>query len=267
MKEKRYETKEPDFREARRGGDGLRKAVYVAVFVFFLLLSCGIVATAATFIGGVNTAQRAVVEPVGDFVRQLVLPATPVVLPNPATIVREINDLSRLETASYEFEKVITAERNQDILWGALGESMVFVAHGKVYAGVDFSKMTTQDLQVYSPDTVYVHLPEAEIFEDIPVLDNERSFVADRDTGLLTRADEQLETTVRREAERAIREAAQESEILERANLNAQTYMTTFLQGVGFENVIFTDEPPEPAPPFEQEVPKGFVVTPAPPGS
>jgi hypothetical protein len=183
-------------------------------------------------------------------------------LPNPATIVREINDLARLETASFEFEKVIMAESGQDVLWGALGETMVFVAHGKVYAGVDFAEMAMDDVQVYDPVTVYVHLPPAEIFEDIPVLDNEKSFVADRDTGILTRADPQLESQVRVAAEEAIAEAAQESEILERANANAQEFMTNFLRGLGFENIVFTDKTPKPAPPFEQEVPKGFVVTP-----
>lgn len=251
--------------DRQSSGVRLRKVAYISVILFFVLLSCGVIAVAGTLVAGVTTAQEGIVEPVGDLVQQLVLPATPVVLPNPATIVREINDLARLETASYAFEKVITAERgNQDLLWGALGESMVFVAHGKVFAGVDFAKMATEDLQVYDPVTVYVHLPEAEIFEDIPVLDNERSFVADRDTGLFVDADAQMETLVRQKAEEEIRAAALESEILERANLNAQAYVTTLLQGVGFENIVFTDEPPEPAPPLGQNIPKGFAVTPVP---
>ena len=118
------------------------------------------------------------------------------------------------------------------------------------------------DLQVYDPQTVYVYLPEVKIFEDIPVLDNEKSFVADRDTGIFTRADPQLESKVRLAAEEAIAEAADESEILERASVNAQEFMANFLTGLGFETIIFTDEPPRPAPPFVQEVPKGFAITP-----
>jgi len=217
------------------------------------------------FAVSMNKTNEAIVEPVSNLVRQLTLPVTPVILPNPATIVREINDLARLETASFEFEKVITAETRQDVLWGALGESMVFVAHGKVYAGLDFSEMAVDDLQVYDPETVYVYLPEVKIFEDIPVLDNEKSFVADRDTGIFTRSDPQLESQIRLAAEEAIEEAADESEILERANANAQEFMTNFLSGLGFENIIFTDKPPKPAPPFEQDIPKGFAVTPAAP--
>jgi hypothetical protein len=58
--------------------------------------------------------------------------------------------------------------------------------------------------------------------------------------------------------------AAEESDILTRANENAETYMTSFLRGLGFTNVTFTDEPPPVPPPFEQELPKGHAVTPVP---
>jgi hypothetical protein len=243
---------------AGKGGNLLRNLALLSVVLFFCIASVTVVGVGM----GMNRAKDSVVEPVTDLFRQLALPVTPVILPNATTIVREIRDLARLETASIEFEKIITAETKQDILWGALGESMIFVANGKVFAGVDFSKMAEGDLQVYDPVTVYVHLPDAEIFADIPVLDNERSYVADRDTGILTRADPALETQVRQEAEKAIRQAADESEILERANNNAREYMIGFLSGLGFENIVFTDESPEPAPKFEQQVPKGFVVTP-----
>jgi hypothetical protein len=247
--------------ETKRGGNWLRNLAFLSIIIFF----CMATGAVAMFAVGANQAKNDVVEPVRNLVRQLTLPVTPVILPNPTTIIREIKDLQRLETASFEYEKVITAETKQDLLWGLLGESVVFVANGKVYAGVDFAKMAEGDLQVYDPVTVYVHLPKAEIFSDIPVLDNERSYVADRDTGLFTRADPELETQVRQEAEKAIRAAADESEILERADNNARQYMIGFLSGLGFENIIFTDEAPEPAPDYIQEIPKGFAVTPAAP--
>ena len=212
-----------------------------------------------------NTAEgaAAAVDPITDRVRQLFVPATPVILPDPATIVRQINDLARLETASYEMEKIVTAESEQDGLLGLLlGESMIFVAYGKVYAGVDFSRMTPADMVVVDPQTVRVHLPEAEIFTDIPVLDNERSYVADRDCRLLTNADPALETQVRQAAESAIREAATSSDILGRANTNAQTYMRNLLGGLGFTNIEFTDTTPPPAAPYQQDVPKGYYLLP-----
>lgn len=243
------------------GGNKLRNLALLSVMLFFCVATSAVVMFAVS----ANQAKNEITEPVANLVRQLLLPVTPEIMPNPTTIIREIQDLQRLETASFEFEKIITAETKQDLLFGLLGESVVFVANGKVFAGVDFAKMAEADLQVYDPDTVYVHLPEAEIFEDIPVLDNERSYVADRDTGLFTRADPNLETQVRQEAEQAIRAAADETEILERADNNARQYMIGFLSGLGFENIIFTDESPDPAPPYVQEIPKGFAVTPVAP--
>lgn len=234
---------------------GLAALLFVAVA--FLVISI------ASLVNSVNEGASAAIEPIGDRVRSLLLPATPVILPNPATVVKQINDLSRLETASYEMEKVITADSEQEGLLGVfLGESMIFIAYGKVYAGVDFSKMTAADLVVVDPDTVMVHLPPAEIFADIPVLDNERSFVADRDTGLLTRADPELETQVRQAAESSIREAAQSSDILTRANTNAQTYMNNFLSGLGFTEIIFTPDTPPAVEPYQQEIPKGYYLLP-----
>lgn len=239
----------------------LRKIFYGFLILFLILAS-----VAAYFvIRAANTAENAIAQPIGDLVRQLVLPATPVILPNATLIVNQINDIARLETATVEMEKVITAERNSDVLWGVLGETMLFVANGKVVAGVDFAEMGPDDLKVVDPVTVMVHLPDAQIFADLPVLDNEKSYVADRDTGLLTRADPELETQVRQVAEQTIREEAVATGVIERADENAHLFMEKFLGSLGFENVIFTEDTPPDPPPFAQEVPKGQVlVTPTP---
>lgn len=242
-----------------------RNVLYGVLIAFFLLMAFLAFAVARLVLTVNSTAEQAAmaVEPLGDRFRQLLVPATPVILPNPATVVRQINDLSRLETASYEMEKVVTADSNQEGLLDLfLGESMVFIGYGKVFAGVDFSKMSAEDLVVVDPDTVMVHLPEAEIFQDIPVLDNDRSYVADRDTGLLIKADPALETRVRQATESSIREAASASDILDRANTNAQAYMQNFLKGLGFTEVIFTPDTPPQAPPFVQEIPKGYYLLP-----
>lgn len=236
----------------------MRKLAYFFLILFFIVAAFAVFAFATTL----NTA-RNMAEPVGELVQRLVAPATPVILPDPVLIVQEVKDLARLETASYTLEKIVRAERGQDVLWGALGETLIFVAHGEVIAGVDLSKMQQEDVVVVDPVTVHVHLPDAEIFNVI--LDNERSYVADRDTGILTRADPQLETQVRQAGQRDLQAAAEESDILDLANENAENYMRGFLQNLGFENIVFTDNTPPPAPPFEQDVPKGRSLTPVAP--
>ena len=237
----------------------LRKAAYAALIIFFLVASVAVY----TVVSGLNRATDAIADPIGGLMAQLSLEATPEILPNPVTIVLEINTLARLETASMSMEKIVTIERNQDQLFGVFGESILFVAYGDVYAGVDLAKMQPSDMQVVDPTTVMVHLPEAEIF--IATLDNERSYVHDRDRGLFASADPELETLVRQDAERQILEAALEANILTIADENAQAYMEQFLGNLGFENIMFTDSPPPPAPAYEQPLPKGyFLGTPEP---
>ncbi|NKQ34569.1 MAG: DUF4230 domain-containing protein [Chloroflexi bacterium] len=239
----------------------LRKIMYLFMILFFIIGAFA----AFTVITAARSVNKGVAEPIGNLVNQLLIPATPVILPSSTTIVNEINDLARLETASVEMEKVVTAERNNDFLWGAMGESLIFVAHGKVVTGIDFAKMTPEDIAVVDPVTVMVHLPEVELFDDLPALDNEKSYVADRDTGLLTRADPTLETEVRKVAEQRLKEEALSSGVLETAEYNAQQYMLNFIKGLGFENVIFTDETPPVPEPYVQQIPKGYILlTPTP---
>ncbi|MCI0578842.1 MAG: DUF4230 domain-containing protein [Chloroflexi bacterium] len=236
----------------------MRKAAYVFLVIFLIAATLGVF----SLITALRGVQEGVTNPIGDLVRDLVIEATPVILPNPVVVVREINDLARLETASYTFQDVIEIERNQEMLFGAFGETLLFVAYGEVIAGVDLAQMQPEDLQVVSPTTVMIHLPEAEVF--FSRLDNEQSYVANRDIGVFTDADPQLETLVRQEAERRIMEAALEAGILDRANENAEAYMREFLLNLGFEEVIFTDTTPPPVTPYVQEVPKGYAVTPVP---
>ena len=232
----------------------MRKLAYFVVIIFFAVAAFTLFTVAMT----VRNTSR-IAAPVGEMVRDLVVPATAVVLPDPVVLVREVRDLARLETASVSLEKVIRAERDNERLWGIFGEEMLFVAHGEVIAGVDLAKMQEDDIQVVDPDTVMIHVPEAEIFN--VVLDNEKSYVADRDKGFLASLDPQLETEVRRTAQRELLAAAEEAQILQRADANAEAYLRSFLQELGFENVIFTPATPPRAAPFEQEIPKGYELT------
>lgn len=238
----------------------LKKSLYAVLIIFFVIASVAVYAIIAT----INKADKAVVEPIGNLVRQLVLPATPVILPNPSTILLSMEQQFDIITITSEFEKIVTAERNQEALWGALGETMVFVANGTVAAGIDMSEMSPEDIQVLDPVSVQIHLPPAQIFEEYSGLDNDESYVADRDTGIFTRADPELETEVRRVAEQEIIEEAQNSNLLQLANENAEQEVRELLEGLGFVNIEFWDETPPPAPTYDTQVPKGYAVTPVP---
>ena len=84
---------------------------------------------------------------------------------------------------------------------------------------------------------MYVTLPPAEIF--VATLDNQKSYVYDRDTGFLNQGVQDLETLARQTAEDEIRKAALEDGILQQAQTNAENYLFRFFQALGYDNVIF----------------------------
>ncbi len=165
-----------------------------------------------------------------------VLHPTPTLIPDPVTIVHEVQTLARLETIQYTVEKVITAEENQGVFQSLFGDRLLFVAHGTVIAGVDLDKLTPADL-VIKDNVLTVHLPDAEIF--IATLDNQKSYIYDRQTGLLTHGDQNLETAARQAAENEIRQAALDDGILTTARQNAEVYLARLFQTLGFPNVTF----------------------------
>lgn len=116
---------------------------------------------------------------------------TPKVIPDPVTIIREVQSLARLETILYSIEKVITAEINQGVFGPLFGDRLLFVVHGYVIAGVDLARLSSEDLWL-EEGTLYARIPEAEVF--VVTLNNDQSYIYDRETGILCKSDLDLET-------------------------------------------------------------------------
>lgn len=190
----------------------------------------------------VRNALDATLEPVRSAQQSLatqvssILHPTPTILPDPVTIIREVRSIARLETIKFSVEKIITAETREGAFDWLVGDKLIFVAHGEVIAGVDLAKIESDDLEV-KQGVLYVTLPEPEIFAT--VLDNEGSYVYDRETGLFTKREKDLETEARRVAEREIREGALEDGILDLAAQNAESFLDRLLRDLGFPEVIF----------------------------
>jgi len=161
---------------------------------------------------------------------------TPTVIPDPVTIIREVQSLARLETIQYSIEKVITAEVNQGIFGPLFGDRLLFVAHGYVIAGIDLSKMGTQDMQMKN-GVLYVKLPESEVF--VATLNNEKSYVYDRTTGILKKGETNLETVARQAAEQEILNGAVNDGILLQAKQNAEVYLERLFNTLGYQQVVF----------------------------
>ncbi len=220
------------------------------VLIIGLLLILGV--SAFSIVNVVSkSAQQAqqAVQPVSaltsDLATQMarVLNPTPTILPDPVTIIHGVRELARLETISYTVEKVIMAETRQGPFGFLFGDRLMLVAHGLVVAGVDLAKLTPDDLSVRN-GVLYVDLPATEIF--ITTLDNKKSYIYDRDTGVLTHGDINLETTARQAAEAEIGKAALEDGILDKARLNAESYLYRLFRDLGYPEVIFTAPTPTP---------------------
>ena len=179
----------------------------------------------------VNQANQALQTQVSNL-----LNPTPTIIPDPVTYINEVRALARLETIQYSIEKVITGETGGGTFQALFGDKILFVGHGTVIAGIDMSKLQPEDMR-FENGVLTVRLPPAEIF--IATLNNEKSYVYQRDTGVLTRPDINLETLVRQSAEQEILKAALEDGILEQAQLNAEAYLLKFFAALGYPNTIF----------------------------
>ena len=207
----------------------------VLVAAYFIVQTVRESAQAATApFQQVNQANQALQTQVSNL-----LNPTPTIIADPITYINEVRALARLETIQYSIEKVITGETGGGTFQALFGDKILFVGHGTVIAGIDMEKLQPEDMR-FENGVLTVKLPPAEIF--IATLDNEKSYVYDRETGVLAKPDVNLETLVRQRAEEEIRTAAITDGILEQAQVNAEAYLFKFFAALGYPNTIFIDD-------------------------
>jgi len=155
---------------------------------------------------------------------------------NSAAVVKQIQALNRYETTSFTIEKIIDAGSTGNALNQFLfGDKLLLIAHGKVVAGFDFSKLSNNSVEVNGA-TITLNLPAPEIL--FTTLDESQTRVYDRTTGLLTKGDKDLETKAREAAQDSITKAACQENILDEAAKNGRDQLTTLLKSLGFTTVI-----------------------------
>jgi Protein of unknown function (DUF4230) len=151
------------------------------------------------------------------------------------TVVRQIQRLQKLETVSYTMDKIIGGARDNAYLPKFLaGDRILLVVHGEVVAGVNLGNIKPSDVTVQG-HSISLHLPPAEVFSTR--IDNAKSKVYSRDTGLFSSPDPNLESEVREEAERQLQQAALVDGILKSADQNARSTVNGMLTGLGFTQV------------------------------
>jgi hypothetical protein len=165
---------------------------------------------------------------------------------NTPAIIQEVQTLSELVTVKYVLEKVEVWNDPPKNLIGqffAGDNRILLLAHGIVKAGVDFSQLKTEDVQITGRKIV-IRMPPARITD--AYLDDSETKVIERTTGFLRAFDKDLEQTIRRTAVEDIRRAAGRGGILKDADDRARTQLKDLFQRMGFEQVEFrTGESPE----------------------
>ena len=151
------------------------------------------------------------------------------------TVVRQIQQLRRLETVSYSMDKIISGEHSNAYLPKFLaGDRLLLVVHGEVVGGIDLAALLPGNVTI-NGTKVLIQLPAPEIFGTR--LDNARTKVYSRDTGLFSSPDPNLESEVREVAERQLQDSALQDGILKTAAENARGTILSLLQGLGFHEV------------------------------
>lgn len=163
--------------------------------------------------------------------------STPTPTPTPRVVITEIKSLGRLETVQFMMQTVIDLEREPTNIWGQVfgTDELLLVASGEVVAGFDLAKVQEKDITVRG-DSVTMVLPPPEILYSR--MDNQETYVYERNTGLFRKPDPRIETEARQLAEQAMVERAHRGQILGQAETNGRLQIEALLRSLGFTDVL-----------------------------
>jgi hypothetical protein len=169
--------------------------------------------------------------------------ATIIVTPTPviksgAAVIQRIQQLSRLETASYTVEQVIDVSQGQGnpVFDFLAGDNLLLIAHGTIVAGVDLSKLDVGAATISADGkSITLRLPPVQVFS--ATLDNEKTRVYSRDRRVLAPENKDLESQARLEAEHQILQAACEDGVMSRATDEAVKSLRQFLSLLDYDTV------------------------------
>jgi hypothetical protein len=150
-----------------------------------------------------------------------------------AAVLKQVQQLNELVSVKYVIEKIVGMS---DI--NIFGEDRVLlIAHGVVKAGVRLDELKEGDVRLGADGAVTVRLPRARILD--VYLDEKRTQVYERSTGIFRKFNKDLEKQARDNAVDSIRVAAQEMDIQREAQERAEKDIERLLLVLGFKQVKF----------------------------
>jgi hypothetical protein len=159
------------------------------------------------------------------------------------TLLQSIQDMSRYDAASGNFQVVVDLEKDSKYLPDAIrGTRTLYVGAGTVDAYVDLGKVGKDDVTVNGDRTsATLRLPHAALGK--PALDPDRSYAVSKQRGLLDRLGDLFsdnpnsEQAVQKAAVKHIGDAAKDSGLTKRAESNTTDMLEGLLHSLGFKEV------------------------------
>lgn len=186
---------------------------------------------------------QAMFNAIGDRLGRLNPLATTTVDRSGAAMLERIRNLEEFTAAEANFTQDVDIEEDSWMPSFVHGESVVAIVTGKVRASVDLGGLDEGAITVdEATKTITVQLPDPELGE--AELDAAQTRVIDRDRGVMNRVGDVFaenptdDTKIFATAEKKMAEAAEGSDLMDRAYSNTETWFSTFLGAAGFDTVV-----------------------------
>ena len=151
-------------------------------------------------------------------------------------VISSIRDLANLTTIEVVEYTIVEKGTDRGWLEWARGDSVQLFAVARIGAGVDLSQVTVRDVTLAEDGVVELTLPSAQI--QYVAVDNDATQILDRETGLFTKGDPELESEARQVADEVLVQGALDDGLLADAEANAREVISDFLLGLGYRDVI-----------------------------
>ena len=143
--------------------------------------------------------------------------------------VERVQDLARLTTTRYNYSQIVTGQVNMPAFLASLyGDGLVMVAVGHIDSGIDVSQISEEDI-VYDAETNTLSLTLPAPTLQNCFLDENLSYIVERNTAIFSAGFDNLEDQVRQYAVRQYRDQAIEDGMLDEAKAEAETVLREFL--------------------------------------
>lgn len=157
---------------------------------------------------------------------------------DPHLIIQQMNAVSELTTSEFVIDTIVPTSSTRQLGNLVLGETkLLYVARGEVKAGLDLSKMTSDDINI-DGEMIMIKLPSPEILDS--KIDLNHSQVYDYNRGFLNLGPDvalQLQSQAQLYTLAQIKQTACQQDILAQANDKAITLIRQLMTNAGYTEV------------------------------